>query len=299
MPIIALFAIGYLLVVGTQAAKKKVSAAYADRTAAWDKAHPGASPWRRRMHRASSVIAGAKYGTPLALRAYRDAAKEGWAEGKNRADELWRNGPRTESPLREGAKAGKAKFAVVPEIHEDNRNPEKVAGGTREDPPPAQPEARRPRPTLVPQPPSTPRPVPAPDRNTATKGSTDMPAGEVSTPEQLLAQLKLAESRAVAELEDAKSNEARADAELVIVEHIIASMKNFKFSPADLAFVIGLRDPAAANKSAAQVRLAAADSALAAARQAVQMAAKHVSLQSQGAVGAFYQGSQGGTPGRR
>jgi hypothetical protein len=295
MPIIFLFAVGYLLVVGTQATRAKVSASYSARTQAWDQAHPDASKPTRWLHRAIGAVASVKYGTPLAFKAYRQAAKDGWSEGKRRSEELWKVEPRTENPVKEGKSAGKAHLVAVSDetaakaADADSDTPSEPVG--RHAAPEGAPARRL---NAVPDMEQTQEVPKAPMKGTEEMKNPKINS-EVSTPEQLLANLKATEVRAVAELEDAKSNLTRADQEMANAEMTAASMKNFKFSAIDVAQVTGLLDPAKANRSAAEVRLAAADGALAAAKRAVAMAAKHVQLAGQGAAGEFYQGNKGGT----
>ena len=111
---------------------------------------------------------------------------------------------------------------------------------------------------------------------------------EVTTAETLLAAMQRKEQLATREVEDAQAAMKRAEDEVSITETILSQMRAHKFPAAHIEIVTALMEPEAAMVSACEERQSAAEKQAAAANQAVEMAAKHVQMQSEGAAGAVY-----------
>ena len=112
--------------------------------------------------------------------------------------------------------------------------------------------------------------------------------GEVTSPEQLVAELQAIVAEATADLEDARGDSQRADEDAARIEKMTESITAFKLPAEDISLVQGLLEPAMSRKAAAEQRAAAAEKRAEQAQAALTMAQHHVELQGQGAAGDFY-----------
>jgi hypothetical protein len=115
--------------------------------------------------------------------------------------------------------------------------------------------------------------------------------GNITSPQSLLAEIEAIEQEAVAELEDAKGDAARADEDLARIDRMVASLATLKYRKEDVAVIAALKEDAVARKAAAEARVVAANRRLAKCRTAKDVAAKHVNFRSAGAAGEAYNAS--------
>jgi hypothetical protein len=296
---VLIYALYKTVTAGVPAGFRAVRAAGGRRMAAWRDANPGASTPAILSQRLATWIAALRYGPGYVKREMGQAFVDAWAAGRDRyglspvRDDQGPDlvcddqGPRygndptdptgTQScPLCHGAVAVGGQVCPACLERQAVRNVDQPAIPRRSD---GRPDLRR---------------VPS---QTNSKGS-DMPiktatGGEITSPETLLAEVTAIRDEALAEREDAAGDAVRADEDLARIELMVASLLSQKinFSSEDTAKVSVMKDSAAARKAAAVARSAAADLRYAQACAAVEVAAKHLQLQGQGAAGQFYRGS--------
>jgi hypothetical protein len=227
---------------------------------AWTAAHPGAPAVARWPAALGKTVSTLRWGP----RFLADETKKAW---------------------REGLEHGKRKYGIAQNPPEpEPPEPDPV------DHPPARPPGTRPRPHLVAVPDPIPTLIgkPADNPKESTMTIQTVTGGEVTSPEQLVAELQAIVDEAAADLEDARGDAARADEDAARIEKMTQSITYFELLPEDIATVQALVEPAMSRKSAAEQRAAAAEKRSSQAQAALVMAQRHVELQGQGAAGAFY-----------
>jgi hypothetical protein len=188
----------------------------------------------------------------------------------------------TKKAWREGLEHGKRKYGIAQNPPEpEPPEPDPV------DHPPARPARHPPRPHLVAVPDPIPTLIgkPADNPKESTMTIQTVTGGEVTSPEQLVAELQAIVDEAAADLEDARGDAARADEDAARIEKMTQSITYFELLPEDIATVQALVEPAMSRKSAAEQRAAAAEKRSSQAQAALVMAQRHVELQGQGAAG--------------
>lgn len=113
---------------------------------------------------------------------------------------------------------------------------------------------------------------------------------DVSSPEQLKAEVTNIHGRAVADQQAANVAKGREETDKSTVDSIIAAMARHKFTPQDKAIVAALLDPINRALAACVGHVNASNGKQAAAAGAVAMADQHIQMAGEGAAGDFYQG---------
>lgn len=279
-------------------AVRGVSRAYQTRRDDWGRANPDAIGIARRAAAVGHMAAMVRYGPSALYHGWRAGWSSGWGIGQEWAD---RHRPVPADEPLPVVDNGALRFGDDPE------DPNAVAtcptcrgrGVVNGLPCPAcraRQEARNEhdKPFL---PPRRLRAVPdqtsAPTSNNQPK-EPDMAietatGGEVTSPETLHAELTSVVREASADMDDASGDEQRAKEDLARIENITGSVARLMLPQRDIGMVVRLKDPAQRRLAAAQARKAAASERLAQAQGALDMAAKHVQIQAQGAAGEFYQ----------
>lgn len=255
-PIFIPLALILALMYGTRAGGRAVRANYRNRRDAWAKANQNAGGPRASGAALGSMAATVRYGPGAARTGFVTGAREGWQAGKDRAAS-WKPPP---PPQRQPADP-----------------PEQT------NPPPATAPVR----LSTPKPKPAAQPVPMAKKPNPTKGPDPMSSGEIATAEQFLAAMQEIATDAVADLQDAQAEVARAESELKRIDLAVTSLKLVVMPDPVTSLVIKLLDPAKIRLDVAGQRVKAADQRRGLAQAAADEAAKHVQMMGK-AAGAFY-----------